>query len=230
MTFDDIIDFLLSLMRDDDARAAFEQDPQGTLATAGLQDVTGQDIRDARLQLADSGAVRGSGPQGGGGDAVHEIGYTTRHFSAASSAGGDGDAGGAAFTTTFIDQSTTITVDDRDITLQDSFNETTIVNDSFNSDSFNSDDDVTAVQDNSVDNSVVNNDVTAIQDNDTVLNDNDVIDIEDNDVVNQALLTEPEAESEPVLGADSADALADALAEAPAEDPADPDNPVDAAV
>lgn len=222
MTFDDIIDFLLSLMRDDDARAAFEQDPQGTLATAGLQDVTGQDIRDARLQLADSGAVRGSGQQGGGGDAVHEIGYTTRHFSAASSAGGDGDAGGAAFTTTFIDQSTTITVDDRDITLQDSFNETTIVNDSFNSD-----DDVTAVQDNSVDNSVVNNDVTAIQDNDTVVNDNDVIDIEDNDVVNQALLAEPEAESEPVLGADGADALADALADAPAEDPADP---VDAAV
>src|SRR3954454_10962927 len=84
MTFNDIIDFLLSLLREEDAQAAFEQDPEGTLAAAGLRDVSGQDIRDARLQLADSGAVTAgsAAPGPGGDDPVHEIAFTTRNFSA----------------------------------------------------------------------------------------------------------------------------------------------------
>ena len=57
LAFSEIIDFLLTLMRDESARAEFEQDPQGTLTRAGLEGVTGQDIADARLLLADSGAV-----------------------------------------------------------------------------------------------------------------------------------------------------------------------------
>ncbi|MGE3288365.1 MAG: IniB N-terminal domain-containing protein [Pseudonocardia sp.] len=152
MTFQDIIDYLMSLLRDEDARAAFEQDPQGSLAAAGLQDVTADDIRDARLQLADTGAVSGSGSSGGGwsggSDPIHELHQTTRHFTAVPTA----EVGA-----TFIDQRTFI--DDRDITVED--NDTTIV-----SDSFNSDDDVVAI-DNSVDNSVDNSIdvVTAVQDN-----------------------------------------------------------------
>lgn len=200
MTFQDIIDFLLSLVRDEDAAAAFEQDPDATLAAAGLSDVTGQDIREARLQLADSGVVATSSAAAspGGSDPVGEIAFTTRNFSAA-------EAG-----PTFIDQSTTITVDDRDITVDDS--ETTIVNDSFNSD-----DDIVAI-DNSVDNSIDNSvdNVTAIQDNDVVNNDNDVIDIVDVDVINEAP-TEPEPTPEPADVPEAeldepADPLADAAA------------------
>lgn len=198
MTFQNIIDFLLSLVGDEEAQATFEQDPEGTLAAAGLQGVTGQDIRDARLQLSDSGAVSTSAAYAppGGDDPVQEISYTTQNFSA--------NVDTPDFTTNFIDQSTTITVDDRDITVDDS--ETTIINDSFNSD-----DDILAI-DNSVDNSIDNSvdNVTAIQDNDVVNNDNDVIDIVDNDVFNQAPEpavepapeppVEPDPEPEPDLG------------------------------
>lgn len=217
MTFDDIIDFLLSLLRDDDAQAAFAQDPEGSLAAAGLEGVTGQDVRDARLQLADSGAVTTSSASSppGGSDPIQEIGFTTRNFSA-----GAGEPGPADVTTTFIDQSRTFTIDDRDITVDDS--DTTIINDSFNSD-----DDVVAIQDNSVDNSVVTNDVVAIQDNDVVNNDNDVIDINSttvNDVLDEAPLPDeptpdpvPEPEPEPDLTLDPADGQDVGL-----DEPADP--------
>ena len=57
VAFSDIIDFLLNLLSDETARAEFDQDPQGSLEQAGLEGVTAADIRDARLQLADSGAV-----------------------------------------------------------------------------------------------------------------------------------------------------------------------------
>ena len=91
--FSDIIDFLLGLLRDDAARAQFDRDPQKALADAGLQGVSAQDIRDARLQLADSGAVSavddGShSPYPHGHDPVREIGYTTAHYAA-----GDDTAG-----------------------------------------------------------------------------------------------------------------------------------------
>ena len=57
VAFSDIIDFLLRLLSDETARADFEKDPQASLGKAGLEGVSGQDVRDARLQLADSGAV-----------------------------------------------------------------------------------------------------------------------------------------------------------------------------
>jgi hypothetical protein len=196
MTYQDIIDYLLSLLRDEDARTAFEQDPQGSLAAAGLQDVTADDIRDARLQLADTGAVSGSGSSGGS-DPIHELHHTTRHFTAAPTA----EVGA-----TFIDQRTFI--DDRDITVED--NDTTIINDSFNSDDDviaidnsvdnsvdNSIDVVTAVQDNSVENTVVDNSTDNSVENivvDNSVSDDDVVAIEDNDVV----APDPEPEPEPL--------------------------------
>jgi hypothetical protein len=209
MTFQEIIDFLWSLLNDEEAQAAFAQDPQASLAAAGLEDVTVDDIRDASLQLRDSGAVSGPASSGSysGGDPVREIEYTTRNYTVEAP---------AEITNTFVDQRT-FNVDDRDITLED--NDTTIVNDSFNSSSDddvlaidNSDDDILAI---SQDNDVVTNDVTAIQvnDNDVVNNDNDVIDIVDNDVINEA----PEPEPEPSGPAEAADAP-----EAEAAEPADP--------
>ena len=102
LAFSEIIDFLLTLMRDETARAEFEQDPQGTLARAGLEGVTGQDIADARLQLADAGAVSASADDGGGApavvlqddaDPVRQINYTTQHYHVEDTGPADGSGG-----------------------------------------------------------------------------------------------------------------------------------------
>ncbi len=78
----ELIDFLMGLMRSDDAQTAFEQDPEGTLAAHNLQGVTGQDIRDARLMMHDDGGIR---PQGTPAparhdDPVREIRHTTQNY------------------------------------------------------------------------------------------------------------------------------------------------------
>jgi hypothetical protein len=138
-----LIDFLMSLMRDEDTKREFDKNPEGTMTDHGLQDVSAQDVRDARLIMADEGSARpreggdsagggnydgGFGGGNGAGSAVREIVHTTNTFE--------------------IDQSRlTINVD----------NSRTNILDSFNS------------QDT----------VTAIQDNDTVNNDVDVVNVED---------------------------------------------------
>ncbi|HEU5108448.1 MAG TPA: hypothetical protein VFT95_07805, partial [Micromonosporaceae bacterium] len=102
--------------------------------------VTGQDVRDARLLMADNGAMRCTSDEWTSSthhDAVREIQHTTKHYEVTDQ------------TFNFV------SIDDRD----------TLINDSFN-DSFNSDDDgvdtdttnVVAIQDND----------TTVQDNDTV--------------------------------------------------------------
>jgi hypothetical protein len=174
LAFSDIIDFLLRLLSDEATRAQFDQDPQGTLARAGLEGVTGQDIRDARLQLADSGAVSATDDGAGsryphGDDPVHEIGYTTAHYAAHEDTHHAYTGGSNTFLT--IDDRDTlffqsifdddITVTDNSVNVTDSFDEdnsqvTAVqVKDSFNSDddtsidaqnSFNTDDDVVAIQ------------------------------------------------------------------------------------
>jgi hypothetical protein len=127
----EVIDFLVNLMRDDTAQREFDRDPETALADRGLADVTGQDVRDARLMMADSGAVspRQDRPthSGSGSDPIREIHHTTTNFTV-------GDV-----------TTTVISVQDNDTLILDSFN----------------------------------NDVTAIQDNDTT--DVDVISIVDND-------------------------------------------------
>ena len=86
VAFSDIIDFLLRLLSDETARAEFEKDPQATLGKAGLEGVSAQDVRDARLQLADSGAVHATDDGGRSAshhhDPVREIGHTTAHYAA----------------------------------------------------------------------------------------------------------------------------------------------------
>ena len=81
VAFSDIIDFLLRLLSDETARADFEKDPQASLGKAGLEGVSAQDVRDARLQLADSGAVHATDDGGRSAshhhDPVREIGHTT---------------------------------------------------------------------------------------------------------------------------------------------------------
>jgi hypothetical protein len=178
VAFADVIDFLLRLLTDKNAQAEFDKDPQGALADAGLEGVTAADIRDARLQLADSGAVSGSDHDRGsshGDDPVREIGYTTQHYVADERAvhhdgghGGHGDMSLVARGDTFV------TIDDRDTLFFQSI----------------SDDDVTIDQDNSVNNqlAIQDNDVN-VSDNDTTINaedsfnsDDDLVAIQDNDV------------------------------------------------
>ncbi|GLZ29511.1 hypothetical protein Lesp02_17010 [Lentzea sp. NBRC 105346] len=121
-----LIDFLMNLLGDDDAKKAFDADAQGELNKAGLGGVTGQDVRDARLIMADSGGVR---PRSGehrpshDNDPVREIHHTTREYIVEKPI-------------QHVEQN--INIDDRDITIID--------------DSFNSDDDTevnsVAIQDN----------------------------------------------------------------------------------
>lgn len=55
-----LIEFLLGLLRDDEAQAEFTRDPQAVLARHGLEGVTAQDVCDARPMLAD---VHGVNPR-----------------------------------------------------------------------------------------------------------------------------------------------------------------------
>ena len=176
VAFSDIIDFLLNLLTDETARAEFDQDPQGSLEQAGLEGVTAADIRDARLQLADSGAVSATDDGRGssypdGDDPVREIGYTTQHYVADEQVTYD-DSGHADLS--LVQGDTFVTIDDRDTLFFQSI----------------SDDDVTITQDNSVNNqlAIQDNDVT-VSDDDTTINaddsfnsDDDLVAIQDNDV------------------------------------------------
>jgi hypothetical protein len=242
LAFSDIIDFLLRLLSDDAARAEFDEDPQGTLEAAGLGGVTAQDIRDARLQLADSGAVSTSddgaasaGPSHPDGDdpVVREIGYTTRHYVADET----GDGAGHADPGPVDRDSTTVTIDDRDtLFFQTISDDDVTITDSFNEDnssdsltaiqangSFNSDDDVTVDAANSFNS---DDDLTAVQDNDVAVD----VDLDGPGVPPAGGATGPDdlddaeqpAEPEPAADVEAADAQpADAGTEDPADDAAD---------
>ncbi|MDN5861644.1 MAG: IniB N-terminal domain-containing protein [Pseudonocardia sp.] len=200
LSINDVIDFLLVLLRDTEARAAFEQDPEGTLARAGLDGVTGQDVRDAQLLLTDSGAAAPDGPgpaHHGEADPVREITHITQNYHAAPEPP-------AQIVTTIDDRDTFFINDsfnsDDDVTIiDDSFNEVAVDN-SQDNDVTNVENDTIAIQDNDVTN--VENDTIAIQDNDITTID-DVIAVdnsEDNDVVTE--IAEPEADPEPVVDPD----------------------------
>jgi hypothetical protein len=104
----EVIDFLMNLMRDDTAQRDFARDPDTALASRGLADLSAQDVRDARLMMADSGAVQPradrSGQGGSGTDPIREIHHTTTNFTVGS------------VTTTVI------SVQDNDTLILDSFN------------------------------------------------------------------------------------------------------------
>jgi hypothetical protein len=204
LAFSEIIDFLLNLMRDENARAEFEQDPQGTLARAGLEGVTGQDISDARLSLADSGAVRTATDDGGSAarsssyqddaDPVRQINYTTQQFQAEDSgpAGGSGggepnlqqsspsiNEGDSFFFQTFSSDDDVTIIDDSFNTIDNSTTDVALTNieatNSFNEGSFTSDDDVVTIDAENSFNSSDDDTVVAIRDDDTIINDTDVL-------------------------------------------------------
>src|SRR5687768_13947993 len=109
-------------MRDEQALAAFNENPTESLAAAGLEGATAQDVRDAQLVMSDRGYARSEGgsSSSGGDDPVQEISYTTRNYQVTQDA-----------PDVFNIDNRQISIDDRDINIEDSFN---------------SDDDVTIIE------------------------------------------------------------------------------------
>ena len=161
LALSDLIEFLLELMRDPAAAAEFENDPDATLAARGLQDVSAQDVRDARLMLQDDGVqATGNTAAPGGDDPIQEINHTRANYSAEHHHPAPVEPVGLV-----AHAAAPITIDDRDTFIID-----------------NSDDDITVIRDAfNTDNSVNNNDVLAINDsfNDLTRNDVDILDIDD---------------------------------------------------
>jgi hypothetical protein len=149
----DVIDFLLDLLRDEELQAEFEQNPEGVLDDRGLEGITAQDVRDARLVLADQGGARavGDDPPPGGNDPIAELEFTADNFEPGPDVGPPDSSGPDLLTepTTIFnidDRDTTVTVSDDDTIVTQTTNDITVIQDSFNDDSTNV---VTAIQDNS---------------------------------------------------------------------------------
>lgn len=156
-----LIDFLMSLMSDEDTKRAFAGNPDQTLADKGLRDVSAQDVKDARLIMADQGAVRPRPDNGGS----QPSGYHDGGFAA----GGSNNVAREILHTT-----NTFEIDQSKHIAQNIFNidnhRTTIV------DSFNSQDTVTAIQDNDT---INNTDVDVNTDDDEDREDEDKDETED---------------------------------------------------
>jgi hypothetical protein len=212
MTMQDVIDFLLDLLRNEETQAEFERNPEGVLADRGLEGVTAQDVRDARLVLGDQGGARsvGDDPPPGGDDPIREIRFTEDNFEAAPEPP----------TPDIIEQTTTniLAIDDRDTLVVQ--NTTT------------SDDDITVIQDSFNDQSV--NEVVAIQDNSTTVGvvESGPVEAEAEPAVNPppaAVVTEPGV-GIPASGEDEPDQAAAPVDIEPADDvPADVEDADDAA-
>jgi hypothetical protein len=184
VSLSEVIAFLWNLMHDDEARSNFEQDPQGALDDCGLSGVSARDIQDAQMVMQNSGLAHpreGSSGSGGHSSPIDEIRHTS--------------------TTYEIDRS--MTIDNNQVFTVVDIDETTTVNDSFNSGD-------------------TTNDVTAIQDNDTTTSNTavDVTDIEDSfndDAPEQDTADEPDQSAVDTSGA-ATDPDADTTADPDAED------------
>jgi hypothetical protein len=78
-TVNALIEFLLDLLRDEEAQAEFVRDPQGALARAGLEGVSGQDVCDAQTVLADHPAVRAPHHDGPHRSQQHDAPHRSQH-------------------------------------------------------------------------------------------------------------------------------------------------------
>jgi hypothetical protein len=65
-----LLDWIMDLFRDPEARAAFQEDPQGYAADHGFQDLSANDVYDSLCLIADSQSS-GYDYKGGGEESVH---------------------------------------------------------------------------------------------------------------------------------------------------------------
>lgn len=164
-----LIDFLMNLLRDEAAQAEFERDPQGVLARAGLDDLCGQDVRDAMPILADhhavhakSGAHYTGSSHHGDDDPVRQIVHIKEHYEVNQAVVVNESN---AYNYTYIDdRDTIVAIDDRDtttitadgdVTIDGSFNQDTDVSVTQIEDSFNQDNDGVDNKGGVIDDSVV---------------------------------------------------------------------------
>src|SRR5262249_48254444 len=93
MSVSTLIEFLMHLLRDEKAREKFEHNPHAPLAAHGLNNGSSQDVRDARLIMADDGAVhsrhggRSYYTRAEDDDPVREIRHTTAQYEASEHGG-----------------------------------------------------------------------------------------------------------------------------------------------
>lgn len=115
-----LVDFLLNLLGDSKAKAEFQHDPEGVLARHGLNNVCGQDVRDAQDLLADHPGVHATGTfenHSVGDDPIREISYMNRHYTI------DKSVTHNQYDVNYIDDRDTTNINARgDVNIKDSFN------------------------------------------------------------------------------------------------------------
>lgn len=176
-----LIEFLMNLLRDEEAQAEFERDPHGMLARHGLDGLCGQDVRDVAPLVADHENVHvksGGQVHSGGDDAVSEINYIKQNYEVNATVN-DNDVYNFSYVD---DRDTVVNIDDRDttvinaegdVTIEDSFNSETDVEVNQVHDSFNEDNDGVDNKGGSIDDSgVAGNDLDA-SDDDTAIDASD---------------------------------------------------------
>jgi hypothetical protein len=197
VTIEQVIKFLMDLMRDDQHKAAFSANPTGTLGERGLSEVTPRDIDDAVTVMGDRGLAH-----------PHEDAMPFMEDSGLAHSRGDGSrAEGHDNSVDAIRHvSTTYVVDQhRSVEIGDVHEEFTIVDidvdDRDVSDSYNGDEHVIAIQDNDTVNNDTDVDVVNVEDS---LNDESTPPVEgsnpsDETVPSTSLPSaEPSAQPEPV--------------------------------
>ncbi|HKR48934.1 MAG TPA: IniB N-terminal domain-containing protein [Pseudonocardiaceae bacterium] len=192
-----LIEFLMNLLRDEDAQAEFERDPQGMLARHGLDGMCGQDVRDVQPMLADHAAVHVkhdgyASSSHHDDDPVQEISRITQHYEVKNVSVHESNE----YSVTYVDDhDTTVNVDDVIIadgdvtTIEDSYNQdndVTTIEDSFNEDNDGVDNKDGTIEDSAVAGEDVEESLNS--DDDTIVNESfnadnsENVDVSDDDV------------------------------------------------
>ena len=203
LTISSLIEFLLHLLRDEDAKAEFVADPHGMLTRHGLDHLSAQDVHDVAPLVADHGSVHVKhasqhyAPYHGD-DPVRAISHLTQHYEVTNVTVDES----REYNLTYVDdRDTVIQVDDRDkivnvddrdttsihadgdVNIADSFNQDTDVN--MIEDSFNQDNDGVDNKGGKIDHSAVAGDDIAhsfTSDDDTTVTDSYKVDNSVSDV------------------------------------------------
>lgn len=152
LTVSSLIDFLLSLLRDEEAKAEFAADPHGMLDRHGLGHLSAQDVYDVAPMLADHGSVHAkyaahhSTPYHGD-DPVRAISHVTEKYEVTHVTVDES----REYNLTYVDdRDTVVQIDDRDKIVNVDDRDTTSIQadgDVNIDNSFNQDTDVTMIED-----------------------------------------------------------------------------------
>jgi len=152
LTVSSLIEFLLSLLRDEETKAEFAADPHGTLARHGLDHLSAQDVYDVAPMIADHGSVQvkhaaqHATPYHGD-DPIRAISHVTQKYEVTHVTVDES----REYNLTYVDdRDTIIQIDDRDKTINVDDRDTTSIQaggDVNIDNSFNQDTDVNMIED-----------------------------------------------------------------------------------